>query len=228
MFPFHNRLPSLSACKPFEKRNKKRKLTFFLLLLSFGFAFDLFIPRFVPLQVLSLAWIPALRTRFLNYGPPGSSTRNDAKQQRTSRSLLDRLGSVNVTHGLFWHFYALSVALSAFWAARFLTLSSLWTGTAAPGRWPYEDGLDRSGMNMHQVILLWALLSVQGGRRLYECFAFTRSSRSTMWIGHYVWGLLYYSVMSVAVWVEGRGLQPASLVLSPRESWGWQRRRRRC
>lgn len=29
-----------------------------------------------------------------------------------------------------------------------------------------------------------------------------------MWIGHYLLGIGYYVVMSVAVWVEGTGLHP--------------------
>lgn len=49
---------------------------------------------------------------------------------------------------------------------------------------------------------------IQGSRRLYECVYISKPGTSKMWIGHYLLGIGYYVVMSVAVWVEGTGLHP--------------------
>jgi len=59
-------------------------------------------------------------------------------------------------------------------------------------------------MTLQQVMVAWALMLVQGARRLYECLAFTKpSSSSQMWIGHWAVGVWFYATVSVAVWIEG-------------------------
>ncbi|KAK3070995.1 hypothetical protein LTR53_009478, partial [Teratosphaeriaceae sp. CCFEE 6253] len=58
-------------------------------------------------------------------------------------------------------------------------------------------------MSVQQVVVAWALLLVQGSRRLYECVAFARESGSEMWVGHWALGVLFYTGMGVGVWVEG-------------------------
>lgn len=57
-------------------------------------------------------------------------------------------------------------------------------------------------MTFRQVTLAWAMMSLQGSRRLYECLAFLKPSSSRMWFGHWLLGILFYTGMSVAVWVE--------------------------
>jgi len=57
-------------------------------------------------------------------------------------------------------------------------------------------------MMMDQVILTWVMMTLQGVRRLYESVVFAGSSLSTMWVAHWIMGLLFYATMSVAVWVE--------------------------
>ena len=115
---------------------------------------------------------------------------------------MDGWAAAEVPHAWFKHFYLFSVVLSAFWAGRLLSSGS------APRRVLVAGHVERehpaSGMSLGQVALAWAILCVQGCRRLYECLAFDRPSTATMWVGHWVLGLAYYGALSMAVWVEGR------------------------
>lgn len=58
-------------------------------------------------------------------------------------------------------------------------------------------------MTFHQVLLTWLALLAQGSRRLYESHAFSRPSKSTMWVGHWLLGLAFYIGLSLSVWIEG-------------------------
>lgn len=58
-----------------------------------------------------------------------------------------------------------------------------------------------------QTILVWALMSVQGTRRLLESMTFGTPSKSKMFIAHWLLGITFYLVMGVAVWVEGIGIE---------------------
>lgn len=76
-------------------------------------------------------------------------------------------------------------------------------------------GPGRASMSFEQVKIAWAMLLVQGGRRMYECLTFSTEKEfggrdgekevegSQMWVGHWVIGLLFYAGLSVGVWVEG-------------------------
>ena len=68
----------------------------------------------------------------------------------------------------------------------------------------YSSGSSKS-MSMNQIFLLWSFMLLQGIRRLFESIYVTKTSASKMWIFHYVLGLGFYMVMSVAVWIEGAG-----------------------
>ena len=58
-------------------------------------------------------------------------------------------------------------------------------------------------MSTNKTALVWALMLIQGIRRLFECVVFAKRSSSQMWVGHWILGLVFYACMSVAVWVEG-------------------------
>lgn len=64
------------------------------------------------------------------------------------------------------------------------------------------------GQTVHQVVVVWVLLLIQGSRRLYECVYILKPGKSRMWVGHYLLGIAFYVGMSVAIWVEGTGLFP--------------------
>lgn len=63
----------------------------------------------------------------------------------------------------------------------------------------------QQSMSIHQVFLCWALMLIQGARRLYECKAFAKPSASRMWFVHWLVGLAFYLAVSVALWIEGAG-----------------------
>ena len=162
--------------------------------------------------------IPPLKTRFMDYGPRLKRTDGEGPPQTSrpspasgltagfdrdaSQSILDRWAAVKVPHAWFKHFYFFSVVLSAFWAGQLLSSGSVLRRILSAGHLEREQL--PSGMSLGQVALVWALLCVQGCRRLYECLAFDRPSTATMWVGHWVLGLAYYGALSMAVWVEGR------------------------
>lgn len=68
-------------------------------------------------------------------------------------------------------------------------------------------------MTARQVAVAWAMLMVQGSRRLYESLEFAKPSKSRMWFVHWVLGIAFYTTTCMAVWVEGiRGCCPSSFV----------------
>lgn len=62
-------------------------------------------------------------------------------------------------------------------------------------------------MSADQTILAWALLSVQGTRRLLESMTTRVQSKSKMFIAHWLLGIVFYLAMGVAVWIEGIGIE---------------------
>jgi 3-oxo-5-alpha-steroid 4-dehydrogenase 3 len=50
--------------------------------------------------------------------------------------------------------------------------------------------------------IVWALLLLQGLRRMLESYVYTSTSKSRMWFAHWVLGLLFYITINMAIWVE--------------------------
>lgn len=90
-------------------------------------------------------------------------------------------------HNYFAHFYVVSVASSLFWAWKL----QLWN---AHGR----------------LRMVWALMLLQGARRLLESYAYTSTSKSTMWFAHWILGLVFYLATNVAIWIEDEAAVPGS------------------
>ncbi|KAK5135473.1 hypothetical protein LTR08_005261 [Meristemomyces frigidus] len=157
--------------------------------------------------VVLIYLIPALHDRFLTYGARAASpaTPHAAQEKVTLEQpavapyavLLNYVAEIKVPHSWFTSFYALSVSLSLLWASQIMTGGP---GYRAVAHWTAESD---ASMTFRQVIVAWAMLLVQGSRRLYECLAFSKPSSSQMWVGHWVLGILFYSATSLAVWVEG-------------------------
>lgn len=166
------------------------------------------------MQGLLVAVTPALRQRFLAYGPRASPAIDKENGNKVSRktskssigsanvlsSLLDTIAAWTVPHDYFWTFYALSTSLSIFWATELFLLKGPTFQAIASHTYERE-----ASMSFEKVKVTWALMFLQGVRRLYECFSLApeRKSESKMQAWHWVLGLLFYSGMSVAVWVEG-------------------------
>lgn len=109
--------------------------------------------------------------------------------------LLDRAAAIQVPHNYFTHFYITSVACSLFWA----WWLRVWEGNS-------------------QLQLVWFLMLLQGVRRMLESYAYTSSSKSSMWFAHWILGLLFYLTINIAIWIEGLDGSPsfwAAAVLVP-------------
>jgi 3-oxo-5-alpha-steroid 4-dehydrogenase 3 len=157
--------------------------------------------------------IPPIRKRFAEYGSRAEETSmkkprdsqdagHDSKEDST-RTML-RAISVKVPHRYFTHFYMVSFMSSLFWAFQFLTFGR-------PLRLILDlqsasQSSDTPSMSRNQIILVWAMMSVQGARRCYESVVFARSSRSEMWIALYGVGISFYLATGMAIWIEGTGM----------------------
>ena len=152
------------------------------------------------LAILVIHAIPALRERFLFYGPrnsPVGTKRRSQEKQGWLERLLDYISSIKVPHSWFKHFYMLSVVSSMMW------LQQLHTRGPFLQKFMLVTSTERPSMSFDQLVLCWTLLAIQGSRRLYECIILSKPSQSEMWVGHYLLGLLYYLAMGVAIWIEG-------------------------
>ncbi|KAF5851995.1 hypothetical protein GGP41_000770 [Bipolaris sorokiniana] len=152
------------------------------------------------LLILVIQAVPALRTRFLAYGPrattlPAQGNQEHQKHHQQPSALsraLDYAASLQVPHHFFTHFYVTSVACSLLWAWQM----RVW-----------------HAHRQQQVV--WALLLLQGLRRMLESHVYTSASKSTMSIAHWLLGLLFYITINAAIWVETPGSASANALLVP-------------
>lgn len=124
-----------------------------------------------------------MRCRFLAYGsratsPSGHSSAAPSHASIVSQ-LLDYVATFQVPHNYFTHFYLLSVACSLFW-----------------GCWLRVWSANR------QLQTVWALMLLQGVRRMLESNAYTSTSKSNMWFAHWLLGLIFYLTINIAIWIE--------------------------
>ncbi|KAF9690963.1 hypothetical protein EKO04_011011 [Ascochyta lentis] len=135
------------------------------------------------LLILVIHAVPALRTRFLAYGSRATSPSGQASAPPShapiSTQLLDYAAAIQVPHNYFTHFYLLSVACSLFWACWL----QLWSANP-------------------QLQIVWALMLLQGVRRMLESSVYTSASKSSMWLAHWLLGLLFYLTINIAIWIE--------------------------
>lgn len=155
---------------------------------------------FAAYAILIVRFIPDLNRRFLDYGPRAA----DAEKKPSESSALPRwvriqfdpvfdwLADLTVPHAWFTHFYICSSICSAFWLYQ-LQFPRILLQTASRQAIASQHG---------RVACCMILLQVQGFRRLYECLFIAKTSKSRMWIGHYLIGLAFYLVTNVAVWIE--------------------------
>lgn len=174
--------------------------------------------------VLAVAAAPAAARKYLlDYGArtpgqddnTGDQRKDSSQKNREDGNLVKIIASLTswtqVPHSWFIAFYATSLACSIFWLAQYLT-----------GGWilgflisKQAEGSDRS-MTLGQVILVWTLMVLQAGRRLYEHLAVSKPSNSTMWIVHWLLGIAFYVCASVSVWIEGSGKKGIETRFAPR------------
>ncbi|RDA82514.1 hypothetical protein CP532_1654 [Ophiocordyceps camponoti-leonardi (nom. inval.)] len=108
-----------------------------------------------------------------------------------------------VPHAWFWHFYFVSVCWSAFWAWQFFTRGAV---MAVLARAQLEFAAsESSSTELGRVYLAWAMMAAQGSRRLFECFFVLRSGSSSMLWVHWLVAVVFYTTVSVAIWIHGSG-----------------------
>jgi 3-oxo-5-alpha-steroid 4-dehydrogenase 3 len=141
--------------------------------------------------------IPSFRERIMNYGSRSTSSRT-SPPERASSNLFEYIASFEVPHTWFTHYYFVSTASSLFWAQQILTHGQVFQFLAA-----HSPATTSGSMTANQVLLAWALMSIQGSRRLYESITLTKPSKSKMWVGLWAIGIAYYIAMGISVWIEG-------------------------
>ncbi|KAI2716584.1 hypothetical protein CBS147354_6852 [Penicillium roqueforti] len=149
----------------------------------------------------------SLRSRFLTYGPraasasTGSAPSTAQNPPTQSKGFLDYLATWQVPHSYFTHFYVASVLSSVFWIAQLLSRGLVFQAIASR----VSEDHQRHSMSLTQLVICCVLLSIQGSRRLWECFVFSKPSSSQMWFMHWLLGLGFYLAAGVAIWIEGSG-----------------------
>lgn len=123
---------------------------------------------------------------------------------------MDLLASIGVPRSWFTHFYIASVASSVFWAIQVARKGLLFRFLA---ELHLDNSVNEPSMAIDQVVLVWALMAIQGSRRLYECITLTKPSTSKMGAAAYLLGVLFYLATGVAVWVEGIRKKDACLII---------------
>ncbi|GKZ84606.1 3-oxo-5-alpha-steroid 4-dehydrogenase [Aspergillus niger] len=161
--------------------------------------------------ILSVSILPgSLHSRFIPYGARTTSTADSQSSQSSppassdsspAARALDYAAALTVPHSYFTQFYIASVLASVFWAAQLLCQGAVFQAFATR----ISPEHMQQSMSIHQVFLCWALMLIQGARRLYECKAFAKPSASRMWFVHWLVGLAFYLAVSVALWIEGAG-----------------------
>ncbi|KYK60110.1 hypothetical protein DCS_01244 [Drechmeria coniospora] len=157
--------------------------------------------------ILALHVLPRdVRGELIDYGARRANNGHqlNGKSSGKSRSVLalatSLMSSAQVPHSWFWHFYALSVFSSAFWAWQYARRGSFLASLA--------EAQARSGgpsVGMGHILLAWLMMVSQGTRRLYECFFVLKPGRTPMLLAHWILALAYYAAINVAVWIEGSG-----------------------
>ena len=125
----------------------------------------------------------------------------DNTSKGTFITVLDALSTIKVPHSWFTHFYIVSVASSVFWGVQIFIrgpfLRALHSGA--------EYSTSRNTMSVDQVVVTWALMVVQGVRRLLESFSVAKTSSSNMFVAHWLLGIAFYLAVGISIWIEGIG-----------------------
>ncbi|TGO40788.1 hypothetical protein BHYA_0031g00100 [Botrytis hyacinthi] len=151
--------------------------------------------------------IPSFRQHVMNYGSRGftpNPEKSTPPQSKTTR-IFEYVGSIQVPHTWFTHYYVVSVASSIFWAFQIITRGPAFRLLAS-----YSQQDATNSMTVNQVTLTWTLMALQGSRRVYESLTLTKPSQSKMWVGLWAIGIAYYLFMGISIWIEGIAILDAT------------------
>jgi 3-oxo-5-alpha-steroid 4-dehydrogenase 3 len=129
----------------------------------------------------------------------GRHAQKIAPKSATFKRILDQVASWQVPHRYFLHFYIASVVSTLFWAGELLRRGPVFVAISSQ----VDPGKDTPSMSFNQLTLCWALMAIQGTRRLWESIALAKPSRSKMWFVHWILGVAFYIAMGMSIWVEG-------------------------
>lgn len=152
------------------------------------------------IAALSVNAIPILRQRFLLYGSRQADVPSGSKSVDISNRFLDALAKLQVPHSWFIHFYIASVASSLIWAYQIVTNGVAFQYIAS---FAAKHEAATCSMTVNQIAVTWALMTLQGCRRLYECCTLGKPSQAKMPIVSWVLGIAFYIAVGLSVWIEG-------------------------
>lgn len=141
----------------------------------------------ISLGVLLARSLPVrIREPYIKYG----KTYREAKD---NRSLILQPARFRVPKSWFYHFYAICLIWSTIWIAK----------------------LARAEPSQKRVFLPLLLLLVQSVRRLYECLNVQPRTSAQIWLGHYLIGVSYYTILPFAIFSNcATDLLPTDLQIS--------------
>lgn len=169
--------------------------------------------------VLAVAVLPRdARTLLMNYGARKAQTTPEVAPPKHGSdrgrllSFIDTITSwTQVPHSWFGAFYVVSLACSVFWLVQYLGDGAVLRFIASR-----QAAARQPSATSGQVVLGWFMMALQGGRRVFEHLTIMKPSKSTMWVVHWLLGLLFYLSISVSVWVEGSGMaSPLREIIEP-------------
>ncbi|KAL2145998.1 hypothetical protein VTI28DRAFT_5655 [Corynascus sepedonium] len=156
--------------------------------------------------VLAVAVLPYdIKIILVNYGarktqdPSANGPSQEFRGRGWLLSFIDTITSWSqVPHSWFGTFYVVSVTCSLFWLVQYLVDGAVLRCVAEA-----QAGANGLSATLGQVTLGWFMMFLQGARRTLEHWTIMKQSRSTIWVVHWLLGLLFYLAISVSVWVEG-------------------------
>ncbi|GJC86623.1 polyprenol reductase 1 [Colletotrichum liriopes] len=177
--------------------------------------------------VLAIQAIPkAAQHLLLDYGARSPASTDDrakeaagAEESNGFNDFVKVATSVGqIPHSWFMHFYVASVAGSAFWAWQYLQGGSAIASVAAQ-----QAASGAPSMTFEQTVLVWALMALQGGKRLYECLFVMKPGSSKMWFVHWLLGMGFYlsSLRGTTKPNFGSLLSPTAIVGTATYLYGW-------
>ncbi|XP_071787043.1 polyprenal reductase-like [Asterias amurensis] len=150
--------------------------------------------------------LPNFLWNLISYGKVRNvSGRGKPSKKQTWQSKLDKV--LDVPKRWFIHFYIVSVICNSF--LLFNLISVVFYNGEMPGwyldvlRFLTNYPLQNPKASQLSIIIVIALLLIQGVRRLYECLVISSYSNSTIHISHYILGLLFYAFAGINVVAEG-------------------------
>ena len=160
--------------------------------------------------VIIVRLVPSLRSRFLSYGArtASSEAKDGSPSEPVPTTALDNLAASQVQHSSFKDFYLVSILCSGFWLLQETQESTRaidYVHSVASANYP------STYTPIANSFLCLLLLLAQAFRRYDECTNTNNApSTSTMWVGHYYLGILFYITTNVAIIVEHHPLSKQS------------------